>query len=143
MRVTGRTGGDCSCRRACSIEPRWALAILDGGRVIKLVIAGTAHAARSIRRACRCPALDAKGLAAWAKALGVGAVIAIDRGVISALSAEIEGALRLDQDLVEQGLVALRALKKHAGTGVWTEPPLLDLLPDARRTSRSSARSIC
>jgi hypothetical protein len=30
---------------------------------------------------------------------------------------------------VEQGLVALRALKRHAGKGVWTEPPLLDLLP--------------
>src|SRR5690606_13450701 len=36
---------------------------------------------------------------------------------------------RLEQDLVEQGLVALRALKRHAGRGVWTTPPLLDVLP--------------
>jgi hypothetical protein len=28
-----------------------------------------------------------------------------------------------------QSLVAMRALKKHAGTGLWTEPPLFDLLP--------------
>ena len=56
-------------------------------------------------------------------------MIAIDRRVIAALSAEIEAALRLDQDLVAQGLVALKALKKHSGNGVWTEPPLLDFLP--------------
>ena len=53
----------------------------------------------------------------------------LDAGVISAVSAEVEGALRLDQDLPAQGLVALRALKRHAGHGIWTEPPLLELLP--------------
>ena len=56
-------------------------------------------------------------------------MIATDRRVIGALSAEIESALRMDQDLVAQGLVALRALKRHAGTGVWSSPPLLELLP--------------
>jgi len=30
---------------------------------------------------------------------------------------------------VAQGLIILRALKKQAGKTVWTEPPLLDLLP--------------
>ena len=30
---------------------------------------------------------------------------------------------------VAQALVALRALKRHAGHGMWTEPPLLDMLP--------------
>jgi hypothetical protein len=56
-------------------------------------------------------------------------VVAIERRVIAELAQEIESALRLEQDLVEQGLVALRALKRHAGKGVWTEPPLLELLP--------------
>ena len=56
-------------------------------------------------------------------------MIAIDRHLIGELSAEIEGALRLDQDGVAQGLIALRALKRHAGRGVWTEPALLELLP--------------
>ena len=112
-------------------EPAWAFAVLDAGVVIKLVIAGARGRARGAIDPASVPlaGLTPKALAAWARALGVGAVIAIDRRVISELSAEIEGALRLDQDVVAQGLVALRALKKHAGTGVWTEPPLLDLLP--------------
>jgi hypothetical protein len=110
-------------------RPRWALAVLDGKRVVKLVIAGAG--ARGAIDPAEHPllALHSKGLEAWARSLGVGAVIAIDRRVIGALSAEIESALRLDQDLVAQGLVALRALKRHAGAGVWTSPPLLELLP--------------
>jgi hypothetical protein len=112
-------------------RPRWALAVVDAGRVIKLVIAGSDGAAKGAidPDSVPAPSLTAKGLAAYAKQLDVSAVIAVDRGVIAALSAEIEAALRLDQDLVAQGLVALKALKKHSGQGVWTEPPLLDLLP--------------
>lgn len=110
-------------------EPRWALAILDGGAVNKLVIGGAGARGSIDPASVPLGGLTAKALAAWARALDVGAVIAIDRSVIGALSAEIEGALRLDQDLVAQGLIALRALKKHAGNGVWTEPPILDLLP--------------
>ncbi len=109
-------------------RPRWALAILDAGKVIKLVIAGDDKGAIDPDRVPS-PSLTPKGLAAYATQLDVAAVIAIDRRVIAALSAEIEAALRLDQDLVAQGLVALKALKKHSGNGVWTEPPLLDLLP--------------
>jgi hypothetical protein len=107
-------------------RPPWALAILDGGRLQKLVIAGRGavdHAATPL------PGLTAKHLEAWARTLGVAAVIAVERRVIADLSYEIESALRFDQDLAEQGLVALRALKQHAGRGVWTEPPLLELLP--------------
>lgn len=110
-------------------RPRWALAVLDEGKVIKLVIAGDGARGAIDPQATPLPGLTSRALAAWAKDLGVGAVIAIERGVIAALSAEIESALRLDQDLMAQGLVALRALKRHAGTGVWTEPPLLELLP--------------
>lgn len=110
-------------------RPRWALAVLDAGKVMKLVIAGDGAKGSIDPDGVPSPALTPKGLAAYAKQLDVSAVIAVDRGVIAALSAEIEAALRLDQDLVAQGLVALRALKKHSGNGVWTEPPLLDLLP--------------
>lgn len=110
-------------------KPRWALAILDAGRVIKLVIAGDGARGAIDPDTAPLPGLSPKALEAWARTLGVGAVIAIDRSVIASLSAEIEAALRFDQDLVAQGLVALRALKKHAGQGVWTEPPILDLLP--------------
>lgn len=102
---------------------RWALAIIDRGRVIKLVIAG------DNARGAIDPDTVQLPVRGWAKKLGVGAVIAIERGVLGELSAEIEGALRMDMDLAAQGLVALRALKRRTGHGVWTEPALLELLP--------------
>lgn len=104
-------------------RPRWALAILDDGRVVKLVIAGDAARGTIDPDTVKLP------VRGWAQKLGVGAVIAVELGVLGELSAEIEGALRMDMDLAAQGLVALRALKKRAGHGVWTEPPLLELLP--------------
>lgn len=107
-------------------QPAWALAVLDEGTVIKLVVTGKG----SIDPATApLPGLSEQALAAFAKTLGVSAVVAIERRVIGELSAEIEGALRLEQDLVEQGLIALRALKRHSGRGVWTVPSLLDVLP--------------
>jgi hypothetical protein len=107
------------------LEPTpWALAILDGGKLMRLVIRG-----EGARDLVPLPGLSARALADYAKTLGVGAVIAIERRTIAALSAEIEASLRPDQDAIAQGLIALRALKKHAGHGIWTEPPLLELLP--------------
>lgn len=112
-------------------KPRWALVIVDGvpDRVLKVVIAG--HDARgSIDPASApLPGVGEKALAAYAKQLGVGAVIVVDRHVIKELSSEIESSLRLEHDGVAQGLIALKALKRHAGKGIWTEPALLDLLP--------------
>ena len=104
-------------------QPAWALAILDGGSLAKLIVTGKG----SIDPLPTFP--GTKSLAAWARTLGVAAVIAVERELVAQLSAEIEGALRFDQDFAEQGLVALRALKKHAGHGLWTEPALLELLP--------------
>jgi hypothetical protein len=104
-------------------QPAWALAILDGDSLIKLVITGRG----SVDPLPAFPGVSALG--PWARTLGVSAVVALDRGVIAKLSAEIEGALRFDQDIAEHGLVALRALKRHAGHGVWTEPALLEVLP--------------
>jgi len=103
-------------------QPAWALVVVDGDRPIRVIVTG---------RGAIDPIPVAAPIdpAAWARQLGVAAVIVLARGVIGDLSAEIEGALRLDQDPVEQSLVALRALKRHARRGVWSEPPLLDLLP--------------
>jgi len=102
----------------------WALAILDRGALIHLVVRG--EGARSL---VPLPELGTRSLAQYARTLGVAAVIAIEHRLIAELSAEIEAQLALDQDLVAQGLIVLRALKRHAGHGVWTEPALLDLLP--------------
>lgn len=112
-------------------KPRWALVIVDGtpDTVLKVIIAG-ADARGAVDLATHpLPGVAPRQLEAYAKLLGVGAVVVVERSVIKQLSAEIEGALRLDIDGMAQSLVALRALKKHAGTGIWTEPPLLDLLP--------------
>jgi hypothetical protein len=112
-------------------QPRWALVVVDGGpeHVIKVIVAGP-DAPGSIDPA-RTPlrGVGEQALTAYATELGVGSVIVIERKLIALLSAEIEGAVRFDQDGPTQALVALRALKKHAGAGLWTQPPLLELLP--------------
>ena len=109
-------------------RPRYALAILDGDRVVRLVVAG--HQARGAvdPSALRLPPTTAH-LRAAARTLAVGAVIAIDVRALAEISAEIERTLTLDDDLVAAGLVALRALKERHGRSVWSEPPLLDLVP--------------
>ncbi len=108
-------------------DPRWALVVVDGERVIKTVVAGAG--ARGSIEPVPLPSRAPAQLAQLAKQLDVHSVVVIERRVIAQLSSEIEAALRPDMDGVEQALVALRALKKHAGHGVWTEPALLDLLP--------------
>jgi hypothetical protein len=98
--------------------PAWALVICDGApeRVLSVIVQGRGK-------------LDSPPKPVDAKTLGVAAVITIDRALMGELSAEIESALKLDQDGVAQALVALRALIKRANKGVWTDPPLLELLP--------------
>ena len=103
---------------------RWALAILDGGVLQQLIVSG-----EGARPLVPLPGLGAAQLAEYARALGVPSLLVLERRVIAEVSAEFEAALRVDQDYVAQGLTILRALKKHAGRGVWSEPPLLDLLP--------------
>jgi hypothetical protein len=110
-------------------QPRWALVIIDGAieRVVKTIIGG--HDARGSITPVPLRGVSEADLQAYAKQLGVGAVIVVDKPLIRHLSKEIEGALSFEADGAAQGLVALRALKKYAGRGVWTEPPILDILP--------------
>ncbi len=104
--------------------PAWALVVLDGETPIKTIISG-----RGSQPVERPNTLDQRGLAAFATAHAVAAVVVIERTVLGKLSLEIESGLRLEQDPLEQGLLALRAVKRHAGHGIWTEPAILDLLP--------------
>lgn len=104
----------------------WALAILERGTLIHLVVRGQGACALI---PLPLPELGTRALAQYARTLGVAAVIAVERRLIAELSAEVEAQLAQGQDLVAQGLIVLRALKRHAGHGVWTEPPLLELLP--------------
>jgi hypothetical protein len=111
-------------------KPRWALVIVDGtpANVLKVIVAGD-DARGAIEPPPILPGTSERDLAAFATLLGVGAVIVVERTLVRELSSEIESLLRLDQDGAAQGLIALRALKKHAGQRLWTEPPLLELLP--------------
>jgi hypothetical protein len=113
---------------ALSERPRWALAIVDEGRVARLLIAGrgTRHVADPA--ALTLPPTQAH-LQACARRLDVGAVVVIETGAIALIAAEVERALTLDLDVAAQGLLLLRALKHRSGKGVWSEPPLLDLVP--------------
>jgi len=107
-------------------HPRWALAIVrsrDPLEVERVIVAGRGVVEAELR------GLDPVSLRALARRVDVGAVIAIEVGALARFSAEVERAVSLDQDLVEQGLVAWRALKRMSGRGVWSEPHLLDLLP--------------
>jgi hypothetical protein len=63
------------------------------------------------------------------RALDVDAVAVLDRRVLVQASTEAERALAPGDDLVSQGLTLLRAYKKHSGRGIWSRPPVLDLLP--------------
>jgi len=113
-------------------RPRWALVIVESAeplRVARVIVAGDRARGAVPAAEAALTSLDGRALAALARRLDVGAVIAVTSDALVRLSAEVERQLGLDQDLVEQGLVVLRALKKLAGHGVWSEPHLLELLP--------------
>lgn len=109
-------------------QPRFAIAILDGGRVERLVVAGTEARGAVDPGALALPPTPAN-LRAATRTLAVGAIVAIERGALAEIAAEIERALTVDDDLAAAGLTALRALKARSGRGVWSEPALLDLVP--------------
>lgn len=107
-------------------RPAWALVIVERDQLLKVIVTGKG----SIDPATAPLAgTDGATLAAYARTLGVTAVVVVERGLVAQLAAEIEGGLTMSMDLVEQALVALRAVKRHAGRGLWTEPALLEILP--------------
>ncbi len=106
-------------------RPRWALAIVEGEKVVRVIVAGQGAVDAG---ALVMPPTQAH-LQACAKKLDVGAVVVLERSVIGQLSAEVEKGLAHGMDIAAQGLALLRALKHRHGKGVWSEPPLLDLVP--------------
>ncbi|WP_428268790.1 hypothetical protein [Haliangium sp.] len=122
----------------------WALVFVDGDR---RPLAGTIHRPGEHDRArfAGLPAqgwgraqtdaepapleLTPSGLQRAAEALAVDAVVVVDSAAVTELYDQISAALVVDDDLVAQGLSALRACKRYDGRGLWTHPPLLDRLP--------------
>jgi hypothetical protein len=115
---------------AVRTRPRWALAILDDDRlrVMKLVVAGHDAKGAVDTSALTLPPTQAN-LQACAKKLDVGAVVVLEQNALRGVAAEVEQQLTIDMDAAAQGLALLRALKSRSGRGVWSEPPLLDLIP--------------
>lgn len=114
---------------AVRARPRWALVIVAS--VEPLAVARVIVGGEDARGAVDVPlaSLEPRALTDLARRLDVGAVVAITTDAVARLAGEVERQLSLDMDLVEQGLVVLRALKRLSGRGVWTEPHLLELLP--------------
>lgn len=118
------------------LDPRWAVVVIDDGAVVEAVI----HAPGDVRGAAGVPEALAPArvpftgtsqaaLEQLSRALDVDAVAVLDRRVLLQASAEGERALAPGDDLVAQALTLLRAYKKHSGRGIWSRPPVLDLLP--------------
>ena len=128
-------------------EPQWALVILDGGKPalvnVKNVATGATRpdAVEEAQRRTKASSDSQEGppggfsgtsspaLQELANELGVDALVALEREILPELHAEIDRGLDISSDFVAQCLVILRALKKRSGNGIWSEPPLLDLLP--------------
>lgn len=112
-------------------SPRVLLGFVEGTppRWVKLVLAGRDARGAIDLADLAPPHLGAKGLASLCHSLGADGAIVLETGVLATIAKEIETHLSIDHDLPAQGLASLRALKRHAGKGVWTHPPLLDILP--------------
>jgi hypothetical protein len=111
-------------------RPRWALVIVasvEPMRIAKVIVAG--HRARGAVADVALASLSGPALVDLARRLDVGAVIAVHTDALTTLLADVERRISLDHDLVEQGLVVLRALKRMSGRSVWTEPHVLELVP--------------
>ncbi len=72
---------------------------------------------------------SAPALAALRRTLGCDAVLVLDREALGRVHAEVDGQLALADDYVAQCLAILRGLKRLSGRGIWSDPPLLELLP--------------
>jgi len=107
-------------------DPRWAVVFVEEDRAVRVVANGRgALPLRDVPFSGTSP----EALAALRDALDVGAVVVLSTDVLPRLFEEIEAHLALDVDIVGQGLVFLRALKRLQGRGLWVEPRVLDIIP--------------
>jgi hypothetical protein len=108
---------------------------VTGGRFALLFLAAdrsVAHAVVSGRGAVTAPPFTGTGareLAALRRGLDVDLVVVLSDGAAARIQADIERALTLEADYPAQMTTALRVLRRAAGSSVWLDPPLLDLVP--------------
>lgn len=113
------------------VDPRWALILLDDGQPLTIMLDGVGSAARTTSTdEASFRGTSPAALKQLAAELDVDAVVAVERQRLPEIQAEIDRSLTLTADYVDQCMVILRILKTYSGRGLWSEPALLDLLPN-------------
>ncbi|MEZ4361347.1 MAG: hypothetical protein R3B48_14270 [Kofleriaceae bacterium] len=114
----------------------WALAVVEdaaGGAgppaLHRVILGGPAGQGQLDLAPIPWRGVERTDLEQLARALGVPAVIVVEKSALRELSRTLEPQLDAHQDLFAQGLLALRAIKPMLGARLWTHPPVLDLLP--------------
>ena len=107
-------------------EPRLAVIFLEEGVPIKAVFRGLG--AIPIER-ISFSGTGRSQLATCASDLGAELLVVVETAVLPALLKEVESALRLADDYVAQALTIARALARRKGAGIWSDPPILELIP--------------
>ncbi len=113
--------------------PRLAVAVVDLTGTTPSVVAafalgGVAAPIDLVKRPL--DDVSVAGLTRWARRLGIGAAVAIDRTLVPDLAATVEPQLVYGADPLRHGLALWRALRPHVGQRVWSYPDILSQLPD-------------
>jgi hypothetical protein len=107
-------------------ERRFAVVFLDAGAPVKVVIRGQGAIPLD-----RVPftGTDRPALARLARELDVVGMLVVEREVLVEIARSVERELHIADDFVAQALVFVREVERRRGAGIWSEPPLLELLP--------------
>ncbi len=107
-------------------DPRWAVVFVEEDRAVRAVANGRGAVPLS---GVPFTGTSPEALDDLRDALGVGALVVLATDALPRLFEQIESHLDLDMDIVGQGLVFLRALKRLHGHGLWVAPRVLDIVP--------------
>lgn len=111
--------------------PRWLLVVVEqrGGTLEPVRALEAGPRGRGALELAALPWNGVTRLSELAQVCNVSAVVVIERTLLPTLARTLDGSLEHGQDLVEQGLAALRVCKAQAGRALWTYPVVLELLP--------------
>lgn len=107
-------------------SPRIGLLILRAGQPIKAVLRD-----RGAVPVEQIPftGTDRDALATCARALDLDLLLVAEQKVLGEIVRRVERKLDIGDDYVKQLLTIVRALSRYRGAGIWSEPPILELIP--------------
>ncbi len=108
-------------------EARFAIVVIDDGKLVHAVVSG-----EGARPLADVPFAGTKRgqRVQLMKALKVEGLLILERDALADLFAAMERGLRVGDDFATQGIGLWQCLRKSEG--IWTEPPLLELIPPLR-----------